>query len=190
MLQNPMFATQHWKKMFRRVKACSLHRLARYGGSACNPKHWRGQSINAVNFEASLAYRRSSGSRELRLEWELTLRRWAHATLGRPHIHTLKGLSPLCVSMCRCNQLWLVDGVLYTLQPFHKQTNTCKETTVVSYLNKDSGHSKFQIWWKSSTDKQKPLLIALNQNTFNSSFPTGSSFAPLSRLGPFPSVRN
>lgn len=142
------------KKCLTCVKACSLHRLARYGGSACNPKHWRGQSINAVNFEASLAYIRSSGSRELRLEWELTLRRWAHATLGRPHIHTLKGLSPLCVSMCRCNQLWLVDGVLYTLQPFHKQTNTCKETTVVNYLNKDSGHSKFQIWWKSSTDKK------------------------------------
>lgn len=38
---------------------------------------------------------------------------------------TLKGLSPLWVSMCLCSQLWLVDGVLYTLQPFHRHTNTC-----------------------------------------------------------------
>lgn len=26
--------------------------------------------------------------------------------------------------MCLWSQLWLVDGVLYTLQPFHRQTNT------------------------------------------------------------------
>ena len=50
----------------------------------------------------------------------LNLRKITHI-----HLLTLKGLSPLCVSMCLCNQIWLVDGVLYTLQPFHKQTNTC-----------------------------------------------------------------
>lgn len=39
-------------------------------------------------------------------------------------VFTLKGLSPLCVNMCLWSQLWLVDGVLYTLQPFHRHTNT------------------------------------------------------------------
>lgn len=39
-------------------------------------------------------------------------------------VFTLKGLSPLWVNMCLWSQLWLVDGVLYTLQPFHRQTNT------------------------------------------------------------------
>lgn len=40
------------------------------------------------------------------------------------NVFTLNGLSPLCVNMCLWSQLWLVDGVLYTLQPFHRQTNT------------------------------------------------------------------
>lgn len=43
----------------------------------------------------------------------------------RACVFTLNGLSPLWVSMCLCSQLWLVDGVLYTLQPFHRHTNTC-----------------------------------------------------------------
>lgn len=52
----------------------------------------------------------------------------AKLALQPPTTH-LKGLSPLWVSMCLCSQLWLVDGVLYTLQPFHRQTNTWKMDT-------------------------------------------------------------
>lgn len=48
---------------------------------------------------------------------------WKHSP-SRFFVFTLKGLSPLCVNMCLCSQLWLVDGVLYTLQPFHRHTNT------------------------------------------------------------------
>ena len=50
---------------------------------------------------------------------------------------TLNGLSPLWVSMCLCSQLWLVDGVLYTLQPFHRHTNTCvADTQIVNTQHK------------------------------------------------------
>lgn len=49
-------------------------------------------------------------------------------------VFTLKGLSPLWVNMCLWSQLWLVDGVLYTLHPFHIHTKTWGTTR-----NQDKG---------------------------------------------------
>lgn len=83
----------------------------------CRNTHHTVNSHDAERFQADWITCSPGGEQIL---WLMT--DW---TVMRACVFTLNGLSPLWVSMCLCSQLWLVDGVLYTLQPFHRHTNTC-----------------------------------------------------------------
>lgn len=116
-------------------------------------QNWRGQGSRVANFEASLAYIRSSRITWAKItEWGLTFKRWAHSGFRKPAHTYLERFVPTVRQHVPLQPTLTGWRSVIHLTAFPQANEHLFRRTTITHLNKDSHHSEFQIQWKSSTD--------------------------------------